>query len=376
VDQGKITTRVTIQEEQIMSDFFTRRNFLAGVSASAFGAVYPPQFMSILEAESKTQTPLPLIKPKALKPGDTVGLVMPATAIDTPEWITIAKELAESRGFNVVMGKNVGKSYGYLAGSDKERADDINEMFSRSDVKAVLPISGGWGSMRILPYLDFELIRKNPKVFVGFSDITTLLLAFHKFSGLVTFHGPNIRSTFNDYVADYYFRAVTSPEPLGLLKQPPLPPGEKVEKENRIITLNGGKATGQLVGGNLSLLVTTLGTPFEIDLTGKILFLEDVREEPYRIDRMLTHLFLSGTLNNAAGIIVGKMRDCDPREPGYLASLTLEEIFRTRLGTLGKPAIYGLSFGHIRDHITLPIGVNATLDADAKTVTIEEGAVR
>ena len=359
-----------------MSDFFTRRNFLAGVSASAFAAVYPPEFISLLETQAQNSKPLPLIKPKALKPGDTVGLVMPATAIDTPEWINISKEVAESLGFKVVMGKNVGNTYGYLAGTDQERAADINEMFRRSDVQGVFPIQGGWGSMRLLPYLDFELIRKNPKVFIGYSDITTLLLAFRKYSGLVTFHGPNIRSTFNDYVSDYYFRAITSSVPLGLLKQPPLPPGEKVEKENRIIMLHGGKASGELVGGNLSLLVTTLGTPFELDLTGKILFLEDVREEPYRIDRMLTHLFLSGALNNVAGIIVGKMRDCEPKDGGFTGSLTLEEIFRTRLGSLGKPAIYGLSFGHIRDQITLPIGVQATLDADAKTVTIDEGAVR
>lgn len=359
-----------------MSDLFTRRNFLAGVSASALSAVYPPEFLSILETDAALSAPLPLIKPPALKPGDTVGLVMPATAIDTPEWITISKEIAESLGYKVVMGEHVQNIYGYLAGTDKERAQDINAMFARSDVKGILPIQGGWGSMRILPYLDFALIRKNPKVFVGFSDITTLLLAFYKFSGLITFHGPNIRSTFNDYVSDYYFRALSSSAPLGLLKQPPLPPGEKVEKENRIITLKGGAATGQLVGGNLSLLVTTLGTPFEIDLTGKILFLEDVGEEPYRVDRMLTHLFLSGSLSRAAGIIVGKMRDCEPKGGGYLGSLTLEEIFRTRLGSLGIPAIYGLSFGHIRDHITLPVGVNATLDADAKTVTINEGAVR
>lgn len=359
-----------------MSELFSRRNFLAGFSASALAAIYPPAFVEMLEARTKDQSPLPTVKPAALKKGDTIGLVMPATAVETPERIVIAKEIAESLGFTVVLGKHVQNVYGYLAGSDKERAEDINEMFDRSDVKGVFPVQGGWGSMRILPHLDFDLIRKNPKVFVGFSDITTLLLAFHKFAGLVTFHGPNIFSTFNEYVSDYYFRAITSSSPLGLLKQPPLPPGERVDKENRILTLHGGTATGELVGGNLSLLVTTLGTPFEMDLTGKILFLEDVREEPYRIDRMLTHLFLSGSLSKAAGIVVGKMRDCEPQGGGFLGSLTLEELFRTRLGTLGIPAISGLSFGHIRDHITLPIGVKATLNADAKTLTIDEGAVR
>ncbi len=359
-----------------MNDLFSRRNFLSGFSAAALSAVYPPSFVSLLESRSKDEQPLPLVKPPALQKGDTIGLIAPATAVESQEWIVIATEIAESFGFTVVLGDHVGKQYGYLAGSDRERAEDINAMFRRSDVKGIFPIQGGWGSMRVLPFLDFDMIRKNPKVFVGYSDITTLLLAFYKFSGLVTLHGPNIRSSFNEYVSDYYIRAMTSAAPLGLLRQPPLPAGEKVNKENRIITLSGGKVTGELVGGNLSLLVTTLGTPFEIDLKGKILFLEDVHEEPYRIDRMLTHLFLAGALNDAAGFVVGKMRDCDPREPGYLASLTLEEIFRTRLGSLGKPAISGLSFGHIKDHITLPVGVRATLDADAKTVTIEEGAVR
>lgn len=358
-----------------MTNFFSRRNFIAGISASAFGAVYPAQFLSLLDRQS-AEPPLPLIKPKALKPGDTVGLIMPATAIEDPEQIAIAKEIAESLGFKVVLGKNVEKQYGYLAGSDKERAEDINEMFRRPDVQGVLPIQGGWGSMRVLPYIDFEMIRNNPKVFVGFSDITTLLLAFYKFSGLITIHGPNVKYSFNEYVRDYYTRTLTSTEPVGLLQQPPLPAGEKVNRENRIVTVKGGKATGELVGGNLSLLVTTLGTPFEVDLKGKLLFMEDVGEEPYRIDRMLTHLFLSGTLNEAAGFILGKFRDCEPKGGGSIGSLTLYEIFKTRFEPLGKPCITGLSFGHIRDHISLPIGVQATLDADAKTVTILESAVR
>lgn len=356
-----------------MTPSVTRRNFLSGISVTALAAIYPPQFISILEKQS--QPPLPLIKPKKLNPGDTVGLIMPATAVEDPEKINIAREIAESMGFKVVVGKNAAKQYGYLAGSDQERAEDINEMFRRDDVQGVFPVQGGWGSMRVLPYIDFEMIRKNPKVFIGFSDITTLLLAFYKFSGLVTLHGPIVSYSFNDYVRDYYLRSMTSTTPIGVLKQPPLPPGEKVNRDNRIITVHGGKTSGELIGGNLSLLVTTLGTPFEVDLKGKIVFIEDVREEPYRIDRMLTHLYLSGILNDAAGFVLGKFRECDPKEPGYLGSLTLNEIFKTRFAPLGKPCISGLSFGHIRDHITLPIGVSATLDADAKTLSIDESAV-
>ena len=357
-----------------MLDVITRRNFLSGVSSTALASIYPPEFLSLIDQQSN-QPVLPLIKPKALKKGDTVGLIVPATAVEEPEQIAVAKEIAESFGFKVVLGKNVQKQYGYLAGTDKERAEDINEMFRRNDVQGVLPVQGGWGSMRALPYIDFEMIRKNPKVFVGFSDITTLLLAFHKFAGLVTVHGPIVRHSFNEYVRDYYSRAIMSAAPLGLLQQPALPAGETVNRENRIVTVVGGKATGELIGGNLSLLVTTLGTPFQIDFKGKLVFIEDVGEEPYRIDRMLTHLFLSGTLNDAAGFILGKFKECDPKTAGYLGSLTLYEIFKTRFEPLGKPCISGLSFGHIRDHISLPIGVKASLDADAKTVTVLESAV-
>lgn len=357
-----------------MLNTVNRRNFISGISTTALAAVYPAQFISVLERES-SQKKLSLIKPQALKPGDTVGLITPATAIDDPEKINIAREIAESLGFKVVLGKNIGKQYGYLAGSDQERAEDINEMFRRRDVQGILPVQGGWGSMRLLPYLDFDLIRKNPKVFIGFSDITTLLLAFYKFSGLITFHGPIVMNSFNDYVRDYYARSLMSTTPLGVLQPPPMPQGERVNRENRIIMIKGGKASGELVGGNLSLLVTTLGTPFEVDLKGKILFIEDVGEEPYRIDRMLTHLYLSGALNDAAGFILGKFRDCDPKGGGYLGSLTLNEIFRTRFEPLGKPCISGLSFGHVRDHITLPIGVMATLDGDAKTVSIDSSGV-
>ncbi|MBW7889253.1 MAG: LD-carboxypeptidase [Bacteroidetes bacterium] len=358
-----------------MNDFFSRRDFLTGISFSALAAIYPANFLSFLEKESKLTEPKSLLKPKALKPGDTVGLVAPASAIAEREQAAIAKEVLESFGFKVVLGKNVLGHYGYLAGSDEERAADINTMFRRDDVDGVFPWQGGWGSMRLLPYLDFEVIRKNPKVFIGFSDITTLLLAFYKFAGLVVFHGPNVASSFNSYTFDYYIRSFTKKEPLGMLQQPPLPDGETVDKENRIITIRGGKAAGALVGGNLSLLVTTLGTPFEINYKNKILFLEDVHEEPYRIDRMLTHLELSGTLSSAAGIVIGKCRDCEPKDAGYSGSLTLEELFKTKFEKLGVPVISGVSFGHIKNHITLPIGVQATLDADAKTLTINESAV-
>ncbi|KAB2923215.1 MAG: LD-carboxypeptidase [Bacteroidetes bacterium] len=358
-----------------MTNALSRRNFLTGVSATTLAAIYPPEFLSFLSTQSKQTGPLPLIRPKALKPGDTVGLVAPATAVEDPETIALATDIAASLGFNVVVGRNAGKRYGYLGGSDKERAEDINEMFRRRDIDGVLPIQGGWGSMRVLPHIDFDLVRKNPKVFVGFSDITTLLLAFYKFAGLVTVHGPNVLYSFNPYVRDYYTRTLMSVEPLGQLRQPPLPAGETVERENRLVTIAGGTARGPLVGGNLSLLVTTLGTPFEVDLRGKLLFIEDVGEEPYRIDRMLTHLHLSGVLNDVAGVILGRFRDCEPKGGGAVGSLTLYELFRTRFAPLGKPCLAGLSFGHIRDHIPLPVGVTAELNADAKTVTLLESAV-
>ncbi len=360
-----------------MTSHFTRRNFIAGMSASALAAVYPPPFLRRFEELSSSDKELELVKPKALKPGNTIGIVAPASNVYEVEDINVGREIVESLGFKTVLGKKVASQYGYLAGSDTDRAADLNEMFRRDDVDGIICLRGGWGSMRILPMLEYDVMRKNPKVLMGYSDITSLLLAVYKHAGIVTFHGPVVLSTFNEYTMEYLSKAIFSPTPIGVVKNPPMKSGEKVEKENRLIKLGEGKGTGVLVGGNLSLLVSTLGTPFEVDLKDKILFLEEIGEEPYKIDRMLTHLWLTGKLQELAGLVIGKLTDCGPSDykPAFTQTLSVEEILRTRIEPLKIPALYGLMIGHIKDKITVPLGVKATLDADAGVLSIDESAV-
>jgi muramoyltetrapeptide carboxypeptidase len=313
----------------------------------------------------------PLIKPKRLAPGDTVGLVLPATAAFEADELAFATEQFEALGLKVKIGKHAYDRWGYFAGRDRDRAADINDMFADDSVAAVVCYTGGWGSPRVLPLLDYDLIARKPKVLIGYSDITALINTVHQRTGLVTFHGPVGGSTLEPYTLDNFRRVVMTPEPAGLLAPPPKKPTELIDRINRVIRLAPGKATGPLVGGNLTMVATLMGTPYELDTTGAILFLEDVREELYRIDRMLTQLAHGGKFDRIAGFAFGRCSQCDVKGP----TLSLEEILRDRFGSLSVPAISGLSFGHIEQKLTLPIGIPATLDADAGTLTINEGAV-
>jgi len=312
-----------------------------------------------------------IIKPKKLSPGDTVGLVLPATAAFEADEIQFAKEQMEAIGFKVVIGKHAFDKWGYFAGHDRDRAGDINQMFADDSVNGVVCYTGGWGSPRVLPYLDYDLIRRKPKVLIGYSDITALLNAVHKKTGLITFHGPVGASTYDPFTLDNFRKVVMTAEPTGLLPTPSKKPNELVDRTNRVLKIAPGKATGPLIGGNLTMIATLMGTPYQPDTTGAIVFLEDVHEEPYRIDRMLTTLALGGMFDKAAGIVFGRCSDCGVKGP----SLSLEEILRDRFGGLGVPVISGLSFGHIEQKLVLPIGARATLDADGGTVSVEEGAV-
>jgi muramoyltetrapeptide carboxypeptidase len=252
----------------------------------------------------------------------------------------------------------------------------VNTMFRRKDIDGIIAIRGGWGCLRMINYLDYAMIRRHPKVIMGYSDLTTLLNAIYVRTGLVTFHGPVALSTYNDYTNEYLQKAVFTPKPIGRVMQPPKSDDEK--GDTTVISLGKGKGSGPLVGGNLSLIVTMLGTPFEIDLKGKVLFVEDVGEEPYRIDRMLTHLWMTGRLKKLAGLAFGKFTNCVPKKdnPEYPTSFTVEELLRDRITPLGIPAISGVNIGHIKNKLTMPIGARATVDADARTLTITEAAVR
>jgi muramoyltetrapeptide carboxypeptidase len=326
---------------------------------------------AVAAAAAPKTTTRPLLKPKRLIPGDTVGLVLPASAAFEADDISFAKDQMEALGFKVVIGQHAYDKWGYFAGRDKDRAADINAMFADDRVSAVVCYTGGWGSPRVLPYLDYDLIARKPKVLIGYSDITALLNAVHQRTGLITFHGPVGASNFDAYTIDNFKRVVMTAEPAGVLNPPAKKPNELVDRTNRIVKLVPGKATARLAGGNLTMVASLMGTPHEVDTTGAILFLEDIHEEYYRIDRMLTTLALAGKLDRLAGFVWGRCTQCEVKGPTF----SMEEILRDRFGNAPYPVMSGLSFGHIEQKLVLPIGVNATLDAASGTLSLDDAAV-
>jgi muramoyltetrapeptide carboxypeptidase len=316
-----------------------------------------------------------LLKPNVLKAGDTVGLITPSTAVTDPEKLQTVERTVRYFGLVPKWGKNVGKRAGYAGGSIEERVDDLHAMFSDSTVKAVFCIRGGYGSGQLLKNIDYKLIEANPKIFIGYSDITAMHLAIHRMTGLVTFHGPVPMSAFTAYTQNAYRKALFEARPLGELTNPPETNELRPRHNSRAV--RPGKARGRLTGGNLSLIAATMGTPFEIDTRGRIVFIEDIEEQPYSIDRMLTQLRLAGKLEQAAGIVFGECKDCKPREyqPSFVeGTFTTPEVVDRILGELRVPVLSGLTIGHTDDQLTLPIGVMAELDADKGTLTIEEAA--
>ncbi|NLC15489.1 MAG: LD-carboxypeptidase, partial [Firmicutes bacterium] len=280
-----------------------------------------------------------MIKPRALRFGDTLGLIAPASNTTEENVEKSIKTLVEL-GFKVKEGKSLHQRRGFLAGDDEIRAQDINDMFGDKEVDGIICIRGGAGAPRILEMIDYEIAKNNPKVFIGYSDITVLHIAFNQICSLVTFHGPMVSSNmidgFDDFSKDSLFRLIMDPDATGKLENPE---GEE------IVTINGGIGIGPLVGGCLSLVCSTLGTPYEIDTKGKILVLEDVGEEPYKVDRMLNQLRLAGKLQEANGIILGTFEDREPKG-GYKDSQSLEEVFEDQVKPLGVPTIYNLRIGH------------------------------
>ena len=319
----------------------------------------------------KGQAPRKVIKAKRLTAGDTVAIISPAYAAFEREELMVPKEALEALGFRVRFGEHAFGRHGYFSGTDRERATDVNAMFADDSVAGILCFTGGWGTPRILPHLDYDLIARKPRVIVGFSDVTALINAIWQRTGLITFHGPTGSSTFETYSVNNLRRAVMTAEAPGVLAPPPKRASDLVDRVNRVVRIAPGRATGRLVGGNLTLVASMMGTPWEIDTTGAILFLEDVEEAPYRIDRMLTQLAQGGKFERAAGVVFGRCSRCTATGPSF----SLEEIFRDRFGAGRIPMISGLSFGHIEQKLTLPVGALATLDADAGTLSIDEPAV-
>lgn len=314
----------------------------------------------------------PTLKPPRLQAGDTVGLINPAGATFHPEDVVVTRESLAALGLKVKTGEHLLDRYGYLAGSDKDRASDVNSMFADREVKAILTLRGGWGCNRILHLLDYKLISGNPKILMGYSDITSLLLALNAKTGLVTFHGPVGISSWNKYSTDFVERLLFNAEVFSM--ENPKDKGDHLTQvKDRVLTIKGGKARGRLLGGNLSVLTAMLGSDYLPDFKGNILFLEEVGEDIYRVDRMLTQLKLAGILGRLSGFVFGRCSDCGPGK-GY-GSLTLHEVLHDHIKPLGIPAWYGSMIGHIEDKFTIPLGIEAEIDADSGRISLLEPAV-
>ena len=305
--------------------------------------------------------------------GGTIGVAALASPYDMRSELDRGVEWWESHGYRVRLAPGIHDRDDYVAGDARRRAEDLNALFADPEVHVVQSLQGGFGSSELLPHLDFDLIAANPKPFVGFSDITALHVAIRQRTGLVTFYGLGLTSMGaakrEEGDKEWFMRAMTSTEPLGEI--PPRP------DDPYIGAINSGRASAPLVGGCLWLLRETLGTPWEIELDGAILFFEDVHAPPWHVDGMLTQLQNAGKLEKVVGVVIGEMHDCEESkqpEP-WLRSRSMEDVFEHHLAPLGVPILHNLPLGHGKHLWTLPLGVTATLNADARTLTIEERAL-
>jgi muramoyltetrapeptide carboxypeptidase len=339
-----------------------RRHFLGSATVAAATALLPG-----IGLAARADTTSRRLLPRPLAPGDTVALVSPSSAVSDPLDLQLAREVMEALGLRVVTGAHYAERRGHLAGSDAERAGDLNAAFADPDVAAIVCTRGGSGAARLLPLLDYEAIRGNPKALLGYSDVTALHCAIQARTGLVTFHGPIGTGSWNRFNADQ-FRRVFFERELMRYENRIEAGDELVPRRNRTRTLVPGQARGRLLGGNLTVLTALAGSPYLPDFDGAILFLEDVSEAPYRVDRMLTTLRLMGVLDRIAGFVFGECTDCEPGD-GY-GSLTLAQILDDFIVPLGIPAYTGAMIGHIREQFILPVGGEVELDADAGTLRL------
>lgn len=334
-----------------------RRQFITTFGLAALATQMQP-----LIAEGKI-APNIIIKPPRLQVGDTVGLISPASIVELKD-VESAKLALTALGLKVKLGKHILDRYGYLAGKDSDRAIDVNTMFADKSVKAIIAMRGGWGCNRILPLLDYIRIGSNPKILMGYSDITSLLLAINARSKIVTFHGPVATSTWNEFAGNYVKRILFNAEAV-IMKN-------LDTEEGKVQLIAPGKARGKLVGGNFSVLSAMVGSPYLPSFHKNILFLEEVGEDVYRVDRMLTQLKNAGILNQIAGFVFGQCTNCNV---GDEPSFTLMQVLQYHILPLGIPAWYGSMIGHIKDKFTLPVGTEVEIDANVGTIKMLESAV-
>lgn len=326
--------------------------------------------LAMLAAAGRAASPGAVRRPPRLRAGDAVGLIEPASFPGDPYDIRLVEETIRAMGLVPVPGAHVGDRFGYLAGTDADRAADINAMYADRRIRAVFAVRGGWGCARVLPHLDFGTIRANPKLLVGFSDVTALHLAFAARAGFVTIHGPNASSAWGKRSWEP-FRAMVFDGAMPTYANPEAHEDRLAQRTWRTRTIAGGTARGRLLGGNLSVLASLVGTPWLPDFRGAILFIEDTGEAEYRIDRMLTQLLQAGILPRVAGVVFGQCTDCHGDGSGF----ALSEVLDQHLKPLGVPAYQGAMFGHVVDQFSLPVGAAAEIDADAGTIRILEPVV-
>ena len=310
------------------------------------------------------------LTPNKLLKGDLIGIISPASSPDDLSLIESGVRYIEGLGYHTILGKNVGKIRGYLAGTDGERVEDIHQMFSDKKVKAIFCLRGGYGAFRLLDKVDYKLIRNNPKIFVGFSEITALQMAFLQKSNLITFAGPMVLPNFSKEVSTYteenFWRMITSTKKPGMVELP---------ESCKLSSLNPGIVSGSVIGGNLAVFVSLLGTKFLPDLKNKILFLEEINEPPYKIDRMLNQLKLNNVLKKVRGIILGTFTECIEIDKDK-KTLTLQEVLEDYFRDLKIPVIHSFPHGHIKDLVTLAIGSKIKLNATKGFVEFTENGVR
>jgi muramoyltetrapeptide carboxypeptidase len=325
--------------------------------------------LTSLPAFANTQ----LLAPR-LKAGDTIGLISPSNMTAEREPLQLAVESLQALGFKVKLGQHVRARYGHFGGTDAQRAADVNAMFADPEVAGILALTGGSGGTRMLPLIDYAQIRRTPKFFGGFSDLTALINAIQQQTGLVTFHCPVAGSEWNAFSLES-FRAIVMQAQSPLLKNPQGERGDDlVQKAWRTQTLRDGKARGRLVGGNLAVLTAMAGSRYWPDFRGAILFLEEINEYIYRVDRMLSTLRLSGALDQLAGVVIGQFTKCEPGD-GF-GVLTLDEVFDDYFLPLKVPVYRGAMIGHIKRKFTVPVGAMAEIDADAGTLQLLGAAVQ
>lgn len=346
--------------DRYASAMLGRRTVLGGIGGFLASAPFPGGALS-----------KPSVKPQRLRLGDGVGLIAPASSDDNPLHLEAAQNTVKGMGLVPKLGRHVSDRFGYLSGTDQDRAADINAMFADPSIRAIFVIRGGWGSARLLPLIDWDLVRANPKLLVGLSDATALHLAIAARTGFASIHAPNVSNRWDTITWNSFWRlAFTAETPLlgGMEARNPALPAWSTT------TIRSGKARGRLLGGNLTVLATLLGTPWLPDFENAILFLEEVGEAEYRVDRMLNQLALAGVLGKVAGVIFGQCSRCNSDYPNY-AGFTVPDILRHYLSRLAVPSFAGANFGHVSNQLSLPVGGQVEMDADAGTIRLLDPVV-